>query len=316
MRIGFHASHEQHPPSTLLAAVRHAEQAGFHAAMCSDHFAPFSAAQGHSGFAWSWLGAAMATTSLAFGTVSAPGYRYHPAILAQAAATLSEMFPERFWLALGSGELLNEHVVGQPWPPIGERRARLRECADILRALLRGDTVTRSTPVVVHEARLYTRPKTPPPLFGAAVSPESASLVASWADGLVTVNQPRETMRRVLDAFREHGGEGKPVYLQTHVAWAPSEDEAVAAAHRQWRTNVFTGPLLWDAFGPEDLDAAAAFVRPDDMRAAVRISADLGQHAAWLDEDRGLGFDAVYVHEVGPEQERFIDAFARRVLGT
>src|SRR5688572_20253129 len=125
MQIGFHASHEQFPPSELMTLVRRAEEAGFQCAMCSDHFAPFSVAQGQSGFAWAWLGGALATTKLSFGTVSAPGYRYHPAVLAQAAATLSEMFPQRFWLALGSGEYLNERITGEPWPPMSVRRERL-----------------------------------------------------------------------------------------------------------------------------------------------------------------------------------------------
>jgi G6PDH family F420-dependent oxidoreductase len=123
--IGYHASHEQLPPSELLACVVAAEAAGFQAAMCSDHFAPWSSRQGHSGFAWSWLGAALQATGLDFGVVNAPGQRYHPAIIAQAAATLSELFPGRFWLALGSGEASNEHITGGRWPPKAERRARL-----------------------------------------------------------------------------------------------------------------------------------------------------------------------------------------------
>ena len=139
---GIHASHEQIPPSRLLASVRHAEAAGFGAAMCSDHFSPWSERQGESGFAWSWLGAAMATTDLPFGVVNAPGQRYHPAIIAQAAATLAAMFPGRFWVALGSGENVNEHITGGRWPAKAERDARLRECVQIIRALLDGEEVT------------------------------------------------------------------------------------------------------------------------------------------------------------------------------
>src|ERR671912_419494 len=127
--IGFHASHEQIHPAVLLDAVRVAEQVGFTAAMCSDHFQPWSERQGHSGFAWSWLGAALAVTPMSFGTVCAPGQRYHPAVVAQAAATLAEMYPGRFWLAVGSGEALNESITGQSWPPKPERNARLLESA-------------------------------------------------------------------------------------------------------------------------------------------------------------------------------------------
>jgi G6PDH family F420-dependent oxidoreductase len=133
-RIGYHASHEQFPPSTLLRLVKAAEQAGFQAAKCSDHFHPWSDRQGHSGYAWSWLGAAMEATRIPFGVISAPGWRYHPAIVAQAAATLAEMYPGRFWLALGSGQALNEGITGLPWPPKAERNARLKESAEVIRA--------------------------------------------------------------------------------------------------------------------------------------------------------------------------------------
>src|SRR3954463_16832517 len=141
-RIGYHASHEPFAPSELLRLVGLAERAGFDCAMSSDHFRPWGAAQGHSGFAWSWLGAALQATALPIGVISAPGYRYHPAIIAQGAATLAEMFPERTWLALGSGQRLNEDVAGLPWPDKAERNARLSECATIIRALLRGETVS------------------------------------------------------------------------------------------------------------------------------------------------------------------------------
>jgi G6PDH family F420-dependent oxidoreductase len=161
--IGFHNSHEQIHPRELLAAVQHAEEAGFTAAMCSDHFAPWNLEQGHSGFAWSWLGAAMATTGLPFGVVNAPGQRYHPAIVAQAIATLGAMFPGRFWAALGSGENMNEHVTGDRWPRKDVRDARLRECVAIIRALLAGEEVTHDGLVTVDRARIWTLPQSHPP---------------------------------------------------------------------------------------------------------------------------------------------------------
>jgi probable non-F420 flavinoid oxidoreductase len=312
--VGYHASHEQFPPSELLSLARLADEAGFGGAMCSDHLTPFSEAQGQSGFAWSWLGAALEATRLPFGVVTAPGQRYHPAIVAQAAATLAEMYAGRFWVAFGSGENLNEHVTGDPWPPPEVRRARLRECVDVARALWAGETVTHYGLVRVAQAKLYTRPATTPRLFGAAVSPESAAFVGGWADGLITVNRRAEAMRRVIEAFREGGGAGKPMYLQAHVAYAPDEGAALAAAHEQWRTNALTGPLLWDAPLPAELDAAAAFVRPEDVRASVRVSSDLGRHRAWLEADRELGFERVFVHQVGLDQLRFLDAFGRHVL--
>src|SRR5215203_1919950 len=158
-RIGFHASHEQFAPSELLTLAKVAEAAGFDCAMSSDHFRPWGPKQGQSGFAWSWLGAALATTGLPFGVISAPGYRYHPAILAQATATLCEMFPGRLWMCLGSGQRLNEDLTGVAWPEKAERNARLLECADIIRALLRGETVNHYGRVTLVEGKLYSLPK-------------------------------------------------------------------------------------------------------------------------------------------------------------
>ena len=212
-RIGLHASHEQIPPSRLLAAVRHAEAAGFDAAMCSDHFSPWSERQGESGFAWSWLGAALEATELSLGCVNAPGQRYHPAIIAQAAATLAEMYPGRFWVALGTGEASNEHITGEPWPDKATRNARLRECVDVMRALFAGEVVDHDGLVTVDRARLWTLPEQPPKLIGAAVSAETAGWVGEWADGLVTINQPRETLERVLGRLprrRRRGQAGLP----------------------------------------------------------------------------------------------------------
>ena len=169
--IGFHNSHEQVHPRELLAAVRHAEEVGFTAAMCSDHLTPWNPRQGESGFAWSWLGAALATTSLPFGAVNAPGQRYHPVIIAQAIATLGAMFPGRFWVALGSGEAMNEHVTGDKWPRKELRDARLRECVDVIRALLAGEEVSHDGLVTVDRAKVYTLADPQP----ALIAPRSAS---------------------------------------------------------------------------------------------------------------------------------------------
>jgi probable non-F420 flavinoid oxidoreductase len=314
--IGYHASHEQLAPSALLRCVVAAEQAGFQAAMCSDHFAPWSSRQGHSGFAWSWLGAALQATRLGFGVVNAPGQRYHPAIVAQAAATLTELFPGRFWLALGTGEASNEHITGDRWPAKAERRARLGEAVAVIRALLAGETVSHQGLVTVDRAKLWTLPERPPALVGAAISPETAAWVGGWADGLVTINQPRDTLRRVIEAFRGHGGEGKPLFLQVHLSWAPDEEEALAVADDQWRSNVFDPVLAMELELPEQFDAAARFVTPEDVRSAVLVSADLGRHTAWLAEYAELGFDRIYLHEVGQatHQQPFIDAFGSKVL--
>jgi coenzyme F420-dependent glucose-6-phosphate dehydrogenase len=312
--IGVHASHEQFAPDRLLRLVRAAQAAGFDAAMCSDHWAPWSEEQGQSAFAWSWLGAALEATSMPLGVVNAPGQRYHPAIVAQAAATLSAMYPDRFWLAIGSGQLLNEHITGERWPAKAERNARLRECADVMRRLWAGETVSHDGQVTVSEARLWTRPARPPLLVGAAVTPETAGWVAEWADALITVGQEADALDRVVDAFRAGGGEGKPMYLQVHLAYAPTESEARDAAFAQWRQNTLPNAVMTDLRDPSQIAAAATHVTPDDLDGAVRISADLGRHVDWIERDLGLGFDAVYLHEVGPDQERFVEAFGRGVL--
>jgi probable non-F420 flavinoid oxidoreductase len=312
--IGIHASHEQIPPSELLTAMREAEAAGFERAWSSDHFSPWSERQGESGFAWSWLGAAMQATSLPFGVVNAPGQRYHPAIIAQAAATLAEMFPGRLSVALGTGEFSNEHITGEPWPAKPVRNARLRECVDVMRALFAGEVVNHDGLVTVDRAKLWTLPAEPPPLLATAVSAETAAFAGDWADGLITINQPRERLERLLAAFREHGGEGKPVAIQVHVSWAETEAEARSIAYDQWRTNVFAPPLCWDLATVEQFDIAATHVRPEDVAEAVLVSSDVGQHAAWIEEMVALGFDAVYLHHVGQDQRRFIDVFGRQVL--
>lgn len=313
-RLGFHASHEQVPPRALLEDVRTAERAGFPAAMCSDHLAPWSAAQGESGFAWSWLGAALATTAMPFGVVSAPGQRYHPAVHAQAIATLAAMFPGRFWVALGSGQAMNEHVTGDRWPPKGERQARLLECVEVIRALLAGAEVSHEGRVRVDRARVWSLPDEPPPLLGAAVSPETAAWVGGWADGLITVNQPAHVLREVLDAFRAGGGEGKPARLQVHVSWARTDEEALALAHEQWAPALLGGPVAWELDLPSELEQAARHLRPDDVHPGVLASADPARHVAWLAELADLGFEEVYVHHVGKEQQDFLDVYAEHVL--
>ena len=314
--IGFHASHEQFAPSRLLKLAQLAAQSGFEAGMCSDHFNPWGERQGQSGFAWSWLGAAMqAVPAWTFGMVNAPGQRYHPAIIAQAAATLGEMFPGRLWCAFGSGQYLNEHVTGHPWPTKAERNERLRESVEVMRALWRGETVTRRGRwFTVEEAKLYTRPAEPPLVYGAALTEETARFVGGWADGLITVHAEPDKLRKLVAAFREGGGAGKPMSLQVHVAYAPTDDEARQAAHDQWRTNAFPSKLLSDIKRPDQFDVLGEKVKPEDMDQSVRISSDLNRHVAWLEQDLAVGFDRLYIHEAGPEQERFVRAFGEQVL--
>ncbi len=312
--IGFHASHEQFGPDELLALVAQAEAAGFDCAMCSDHFHPWSRVQGQSGHAWSWLGASLAGTRIGHGTVTSPVGRYHPAVVAQAAATLSTMFPQRFWIALGSGEAINEAITGEPWPPKEARNRRLEEAAEVLRALWRGEEVDHDGEFVVRKARLYTRPQQPPTLLVAALSAETARWGAGWADGLLTVSTERERMREIVDAFRAGGGAGKPMYLQVKLSWAQDDDQALQGALAQWRTNVFPPQVSEDFASTAQYEALGRDTTEDDIRRAVRVAADTGRHAGWLREDFDMGFDHLYLHNVGTNQAGFIEAFAREVL--
>jgi probable non-F420 flavinoid oxidoreductase len=310
---GFHASHEQVDPASLLVAVRQAEQAGFTAAMSSDHFSPWSVRQGESGFAWSWLGAAMASTGLPFGVVTSPGQRYHPAIIAQAIATLGAMFPGRFWAALGTGEASNEHITGDGWPRKQVRNARLRECVEVIRALLAGEEVSHDGLVTVDRARLWTLPTDPPHLVGAAVSVPTARWCAEWADGLITVGGPAERLRRIVAAYRDAGGRGS-LRLQVHLSYATNEDEALRIAHEQWRSNVFAPPVCWDLELVDHFDEASRLVPAEAMRDSVLISADPGRHAGWLQELADLGFEEIYLHHVGKRQAEFVETFGAKVL--
>lgn len=313
--IGYHASHEQFKPSELLRYVQLAEQAGFSHVLSSDHFHPWGQDQGQSGFAWAWLGAAMqATPTLAYRVVNAPGARYHPAIIAQATATLAEMFPQRFWLTVGSGQALNERITGEPWPIKHDRNARLKESVDIMRALWAGETVTHHGLVRVEEAKLYSRPDNLPPIIGAAVTATTAEWLGSWADGLITISRPPEQLKAVVDAFRRGGGQGKPMLLKVQLSYDRSEELARQKAHQQWRNNIFKNIVMTELRTPEQFDAAGQFVQPQELDRHVRISADLDQQIEWLKQDIALGFDELLLHNVNREQEQFIEVFGDKVI--
>ncbi|MGP1386797.1 MAG: TIGR03885 family FMN-dependent LLM class oxidoreductase [Thainema sp.] len=312
--IGYHISHEQFKPSQLLQWVQRAEQAGFTHALSSDHFLPWGTDQGESGFAWSWLGAAMQATNLHFRVVNAPGQRYHPAIIAQATATLMEMFPHRFWLTVGSGQALNEHITGTHWPSKCDRNSRLKECVDIIRALWAGELVNHHGLVQVEDAKLYTRPDYQPKIIGAAITPKTAEWLGSWADGLITTSRPPEKLKSVVDAFRRGGGEGKPMILKVQLSYDRTQEAAQLGAHQQWRNNIFKSVLLTEIRTVEQFDAAGAFVTPEDIDDHVRVSADPQQHIDWLRTDIELGFDELILHNVNTAQTQFIDMCGETVI--
>jgi coenzyme F420-dependent glucose-6-phosphate dehydrogenase len=315
-KIGYHCSHEQYAPSRLLALARQAEAAGFQGAMCSDHFHPWTEEQGESGFAWAWLGAALQATSLGFGVVTVPGgWRYHPAVLAQASATLAEMYPGRFWIAPGSGEALNESIIGAHWPEKQERNARLLEGVEIMRALWRGETVSHRGLIRVEEARLYSLPSEAPRVIGAALTPQTAGWMGGWADGLITVAGERDSMKAVVDAFREGGGAGKPVVLQAQLSFAPTDAEALEGAWRQWRSVLLSSDVLATLRTPAQFAAAGEPISRAFVQEQVRVSADVERHLDWLRADLELGFDEIYLHNLHRDhQERFIEVFGETVV--
>ena len=312
--IGFHCSHEQINPAQLLRDVQQAERAGFTAAMSSDHFSPWSARQGESGFAWSFLGAALATTRLPFGVVNAPGQRYHPAIIAQAIATLAQMFPGRFWAALGSGEASNERVTGEVWPRKELRDQRLVECVEVIRRLLSGEEVSHDGLVHVNRARLWTLPQTVPDLVGPAVTPETAARHAAWADGLITVNQSKETLQKVLDSYREAGGRG-PARLQIHLSWAPTEDDGRGhrprpVAQQRLRPSGLLGRR--DGRGVRRHQQGRLARAGEAVRA--RLQRPRPARRSGFRSTSSQGWDELYLHFVGKEQSGFIEAFGEHVL--
>lgn len=312
--IGYQASHEQFKPSELVKWAVMAEKVGFEFINCSDHFHPWSERQGQSGYSFAWLGAAMQATHLPFGVVCSPGQRNHPTIVAQAAATLSEMFPGRFSVSLGSGEALNESITGEKWPIKSERNARLLECANIIRQLFKGETVTHHGRVTVEHAKLYTLPQKLPMLYRAAVTLETAEWVGSWADGLATIHKPLDELKETVEVFRRGGGKGKPMMLKVQLSYAHDEQEAIEGAYDQWRTNIFQGTVLGDLYKVEQFDALGEFVTIEKLKEMVNISSDVQVHIDLLKSYIDLGFDTIIRHNVNRDQETFINDFGEKVL--
>jgi coenzyme F420-dependent glucose-6-phosphate dehydrogenase len=313
-KISYHVSHEQFTPANLLEWVILAEQAGFTGALSSDHFHPWNKDQGESGFAWSWLGAAMARTKISFGIVNAPGQRYHPAIIAQAGATLAQMFPQRFWVALGSGQALNESITGTHWPGKQQRNQRLNECVDIIRMLWSGKTVNHKGLVTVENAKLYTLPGEAPLIAGAAITEETAGWIGSWADAMITISHPIEKLKKMISAFREGGGNGKPIILKVQLSYGSSDEDALNGAFNQWKTNIFKSNMLAELKTPEQFEAAGELIDPDIMKEHVKISGNLNEHADWINEYASLGFDEIVLHNVNTNQKQFIEDFGNKVL--
>jgi G6PDH family F420-dependent oxidoreductase len=319
--VGYAAMFEQFTPSDLLDYCQQAERAGFGAIMASDHFHPWTPQQGQSGFVWSWLGALGATTSLRFGTgVTPPGPRYHPAIIAQAAATLEQLFPGRFYLGLGAGEALNEHITGQYWPEAPVRLEKLAEGIEIIRRLFSGKVVKyRGQHFTLESAKLYTRPDKAPPIYVATAGPVQSERTGRTCDGIITVGAADEKIGMLMARFEKGAREaGKdpatmPRLMQIHVSWAVSREAAVEQAVREWPTGGMPFPKQ-DIRSPEDFEAMRRLVRPEDFKNRVLMTPDLDEHVAEIQKYVDFGFTDIYIHQVGRDQGAFIDAYAKHVL--
>jgi G6PDH family F420-dependent oxidoreductase len=289
--------------------------------MVSEHFQPWTPQQGQSAFAWSFMGALGQRTTLPFGSaVTCPGFRYHPAVIAHAAATLGAMYPDRFWLGLGAGEALNEHVIGGEWPEIGVRSAMLFEAIEVITKLFSGEVVKHDGEYFTLEsAKLYTRPEHPVPIYVATAGPYNAKRTGRHADGMITVGAADEKITMLWGKFAEGArAAGKepdamPKLLQIHVSWADTHAEAEANAVREWPNGGMAFPKQ-DIRNPEDFANMAKLVRPEHFTNRVLISADLDEHAAHIQKFVDMGFDEVHLHNVGRNQSEFIAAFGERVL--
>jgi len=321
-RIGYAAMLEQFHPTELLDWCQQAEAAGFSAGfMVSEHFHPWTPQQGQSAFAWSFMGALGQRTSLPFGVaVTTPGFRYHPAVIAHAAATLGAMYPGRFWLGLGAGEALNEHIIGGEWPEVGIRSAMLFEAIEVITKLFSGDVVRHDGEYfTLASAKLYTRPERPVPIYVATAGPVNARRTGRHADGMITVGAADDKIRMLWAKFDEGAtAEGKdpaamPKLLQIHISWAPTPAEAEANAMREWPNGGMAFPKQ-DIRHPEYFANMAKLVRPEHFTDRVLISADLDEHAAQIQKYVDMGFDEVHLHNVGRNQAEFIRAFSEGVL--
>jgi G6PDH family F420-dependent oxidoreductase len=313
VQLGYAISSEEHAPRDLVDNATCAEAAGFPFALVSDHFHPWIDRQGQSPFVWGVLGAiAERTERLRVGTgVTCPTIRMHPALVAQAAATAACLLPGRFFLGVGTGENLNEHVLGDRWPPPDLRRELLEEAVGLMRRLWRGDLTThRGAHYTVENARLYTLPDEPIDVMIAGGGPAAAELAGRVGDGFVGTSRDAG----LLAAFDGAGGAGKPRFGQLTVCWAESEAQARRTAHEWWPNAALRGTLSQELPLPSHFEAACAMVSEDDVARAVVCGPDAERHADAIDGYFEAGYDHVYVHQVGPDQQGFLRFYERELL--
>jgi len=313
MEIGYALSSEEHSPVHLVRYAQRAEEVGFDFALISDHYHPWVDRQGHSPFVWCTIGGiAQSTSRLRLGTgVTCPLLRIHPAIIAQAAATAAAMMPGRFFLGVGTGENLNEHVLGDKWPPAEVRLEMLDEAIDVIRLLWQGGEQSyRGAHYEIEEARLYTLPEELPPIYVAADGEQSAEIAARAGDGLIGVSPEAE----LIDQFTVAGGKRKPRYGQLTVCYAGGEAEARRIAHTWWPNAGLKGNLAWEVKKPSLFEHACAPLREEDIADSIICGPDAKRHRAAIKKFIDSGYDHVYIHQVGPDQEGFFRFYQEEII--
>jgi F420-dependent oxidoreductase, G6PDH family len=325
LTVGYAAMLEQFEPMEAVELSRYAEEQGFSGVMAADHFQPWVPAQGQSSFVWNVLTAIGERTHGDFGPgVVCPSFRWHPAMVAQASATLAHMYPGRHWLGLGSGEALNEHVVAGYWPEAPERINRMFEAIEIIKKLFTGSIAGKDVKhsgqfFKLESARLWTMPEQAPEILVATAGPVTAKRAGRTVDGIITVGAPVEKVAGLLQRFAEgakeagRDPESMPKVLQLHMSWAPTDEEALANALREWPNGGMKFPK-GDIRSPFELEQMAKLVRPEDFEGRMVISSDPDVHRAHIQKFVDLGFDRIYLHNVGRNQREWIDVFSRDVL--
>ena len=312
MQIGYKLCSEERYPLGLVDDARRAEDAGFDFAAISDHFHPWIDAQGESPFVWTSIGAiATATDRMTIGTaVTCPTVRQHPALVAQAAATAACLLPGRFFLGVGTGERLNEHILGDPWPAAAVRREMLAEAVVVLRELWSGELTTfDGTYYTVDTARLYTLPNEPIPVYVAATGTEAASLAAEIGDGLILAGDSRDALRTYLD----EAGEG-PRLVELLVNVEDDEERALAGLHARWPNPGIPGELSVELPLPRHFEQAASVIEPQDLRGKALTGTNVDTYLSQISDLASAGYTHVFLHQVGTDQDAFFRFASERLL--
>jgi G6PDH family F420-dependent oxidoreductase len=312
MRIGYFLSCEEFTPAQLIEQARLAQDAGFQGLWISDHYHPWNDAQGESPFVWSMIGALSQVVTIPVTTaVTCPIMRIHPAVIAQAAATSAALHDGRFVLGVGTGEALNEHVLGDRWPFADERLEMLEEAVEVLRKLWQGDYVTHhGRHYTVDQAKIYTRPAQPPKVYVSAFGPKAIEVAARVGDGYISTSPDGD----LVADFRRRGGDGKTAQGGFKGCWASTEDEGVEIAHRLWGTSGIPGELSQVLPSPKHFEQAAQLVTPEMTRRSLPCGPDPAGHAEQLKKYESAGFDEVYVSNIGPHYRELIDLYRREFL--